>query len=295
MAEAEESHRRKGILCALLAGLSMGGMFFSVRATRELPASELLFSRSVAGVVVLGPIAYRYRHLLAAWESGARWLWLRSGLATVAALCLFLNLQASNVGTANALHMLGVVFLAFGSKMFLRESLSLSESLAVAATIAGTLLLYLPGASHPSAEVTVVGILGACSGCFALVALRQAAVSLPSAVVVWGLCLVSTAAAPLFPSAPWTWPTVNLLPGLAGVTVSFLVSQFFFTMAFRYLKAAHAVSLAMSGLLWGVLLEIALLGEVPTAAEWGCYGLVLAGVVALQNRPKSARPSTESE
>ncbi len=67
----------------------------------KLPATEVIFFRSVFALVVLGPFAFRDRRKLL--SRSANLLWLRSLLGAVSILSFTWNLQHTSIGLASVL------------------------------------------------------------------------------------------------------------------------------------------------------------------------------------------------
>jgi len=283
--------RAAGVVDGLLAGASFGVMAFLVRHARgDVPAAELVFLRSLAGLIVFAPLVRG--HLRAAFGRGSRLLWVRAFAGTAAMLAFYWNLQHASVGTAKTFMMLAPVLLALLSSPILREPLSRRELTGIAIAIVGAAVLYLPSSASPSLGNTLAGFGGATCTCIALLALRRAAARHSSAVVVWCFSLVCALGALLFVGADWRVPTGPTAWLALGVAITGVAGQIFMTRAFRHLRAPIASGLVLTSLIWGVACEVIFERFTPAALELVAYGLVLAGVARLRgtSEPLPVRP-----
>ena len=281
----------RGVLWALLAGLLFGGLGILVQQAKgQIPASEMVFTRCVIGVVGLAPwVWYRLGDV---WGPAAPYLWVR-GLAGAGSMsAYFWTLQNTAYGTAVALTLLAGIFIVVFSALWLGEKVSLPEAGAIGVVLLGALLLYLPDSTRPSGLVTLVGVVGSVCGAAALLSLRRVAGMVDSLVIVWFFYLVTMVVSLVTPSDPWVWPAGLRLWGIVlGVGLAGLFAQIFLTWSFRWLRAPIASSLVLSRMLWGILIEMVFFWVVPSSSEWFSYGLMLAGVILLsmlQRQPARA-------
>ena len=270
-----------GLLFALMAALSFGGMGYFVHASSGIvPSSELGFARGVLGMAVLLPLCWRDLPKLL--ERKAAWVWLRAATAAIAMLMFYWNLQHASIGTAKTLMLMSQILVVLAGWSIFKERLTLRELLAMGVIVGGATALYLPGSATPPVMVTVIGLSGAALGATAYVSLRQAAQRFRGTLVVFCLSFCLTLAAPFAPDGAWVMPVGADWVWPLGVALTGLVAQLFLTRAMTWVPAAIVTGISLSSLIWGVLLDVSLDGARPSVYEWVGYGVILAGVLGLQ-------------
>lgn len=193
-------------------------------------------------------------------------------------ICFFWNLQKAGVGTATALANFAPVLVTLISWSLLKERLGGMELLGISITVAGALTLYKLGSSITD-QVILVGFLGAFSTAIAQLALKQAAQIFSPTLVVWCMSLITALASLIMSGAGWRVPVEWVM--VTGVALMGLLGQVFMTLAYMKLSAPVASTLGLSSLVWGVVLEVALLGRQPTLSEWCSYLAIIGGICVI--------------
>ncbi len=246
----------------------------------RIPSAELAFMRAAFSFIALTPFVTA--HVRKAFSNRSGTLWLRSVSGAVSMQCYFWNLQNSNVGTANTFTNLAPVFVALLAWTFLRETINRPEAAGIALAVAGALTINAPWANPPRGMVTAIGVIGALTASVSYLALREAALEFSSLLVVWCLSAVTMLACLFAPGAVWLMPHGRLWLLIAGVGAAGMMGQVLMTRSFLYVRPQVASVLALTSLIWGVVLQIVFEHKVPNAGEWVAYALVLLGVALLQ-------------
>ena len=152
----------------------------------------------------------------------------------------------------------------------------------IALAVAGALAINAPWANPPRGLVTAVGVFGSLSASVSYLALREAALEFSSAVVVWCLSAVTMLGCLFAPGAAWIMPHGRLWLLIAGVGVAGMMGQVLMTRAFLHVRPQVASVLALTSLIWGLVLQIVFEHKIPAAGEWAAYAFVLLGVAILQ-------------
>jgi drug/metabolite transporter (DMT)-like permease len=266
----------RGIWFGVLAALMTAVMNILVsRATLRLPLGEVAFARSVAGIVVLGALLRRDVRLLI--RRGAAPAWIFGTAGTVSILCLFWNLKHATAGTAYALFCLSPVFVLLISWCFLDERIRPAAVAGVICACGGALLFNAVRAATPSATVVLVGSVGALAAGISYTSLRRSAQQLPASLNVFALSLVMLAGTTTT-AAQWIMPTVLEVAALIAIGLLSVGQLVFTARSFALLPAAVASGVALTTMVWTVVLVLPL-GVIPTAIEWIAYTLVLLGVM----------------
>ncbi len=266
---------RLGLVYSLLMGLSFGMMGYLVGRC-ALPAAELVFLRASFSCLCLTPFVYR--QIAELFSRTALTLWLRSIAGSFAMICFFWNLQKAGVGTATALANFAPVLVTLISWSLLKERLGRVELLGISITVAGALTLYKLGASITN-QVILVGFLGAFSTAIAQLALKQAAQIFSPTLVVWCMSLITSLTSLIISGTGWQVPGEWVV--VTGVALMGLLGQVFMTLAYMKLSAPVASTFGLSSLVWGVVLEVMLLGRQPTPGEWGSYLAIIGGICVI--------------
>ncbi len=251
----------------------------------RIPSAELAFMRATFSFVALSP--FITAHVRKAFSARSGTLWLRSVAGAISVQCYFWNLQSSNVGTANTFANLAPVFVALFAWWFLREKINRPEALGIALAVAGALSINAPWANPPRGLVTAVGVTGSLSASISYLALREAALEFSPPLVVWCLSAATMLACPFAPGAAWIMPHGSFWLLIAGVGAAGMMGQVLMTRSFLYVRPQVASVLALSSLIWGLVLQIVFEHKVPKAGEWVTYALVLLGVALLQLTARS--------
>lgn len=219
-----------------------------------------------------------------------RIMWTRSAFGTAAMTCTFFALARPELplGDASTLFNLTPVFVAALAPLVLRERAGRQATIALALSLAGTILVLRPswlfaGASLPPAAVTpaVVAVIGAFFSALAMLSLRRATAdepveaiathfSLTAAVVLGALALAFAPAPPLASLAP-----------MVGAGACAGLAQLAMTRAYALEPAARVSPVGYLQIVFTSLLGVALLGEHVSPMSLGGMALVILGGVVL--------------
>ena len=283
-----------GSALAVLAGLSgaVGAVAVS-RASGVVPATELLFVRSVLAMAVLAVPAWPYLHLVRS-RTGVG-LAVLSVSGALGIVCYFTNLQLIAAGTAKALTSLSLGFVVLFSAVFLHEWPTARTSIGIGLMALALAVLGLDAEAMPGPLPLTLAVLGGAFAATAYVALRAIASESPPALTVFVLSVATGLIIPLLPSQEWVALTSGRAVGLvAVVAVSGTAANLLIAQASRFVQAGLVNALGKSDLVWVVALAGFLFGEWPRAAEWGAYALAFAAVLVLQRVRIAWRPTVVS-
>jgi drug/metabolite transporter (DMT)-like permease len=268
-------HRRTGIALISLTTLFFASLDAVAKwLMQELPVQQVVWMRFASHVLVtallLGPIYGRELVRVGNWRLQA----LRGALLGVMTLMNFWALQYLQLAETGAIQFSVPLLIALFSAWWLGERLSARRWLAIAAGLAGVLMILRPwtGSFHPA--------LLLCIGQVVLYALfnmltRHMAASESPAALQWLSALGATVLlAPTgiahweTPQGPGTWLLIAAT-GLLGGLGHFLVAQ-----AHRYASAATLGPYLYQQILYMTLLGWLVFAQVPD-------GLVIAGAAVV--------------
>lgn len=251
-----------------------------------LPGPEVACLRFLFGLLVVGAAAalglpLRPRNLRA--------LFLRGAFGGGAVLLYFLAIAHLPVGVATLLNYSSPIFTVLFSSLFLRERLTLSRAVAIAAALCGVALVARAEQSGAAASTEGAGAslrwiymaLGLLSAAFSGAAVTTIRAMRPSEgawEIFFFFCLVGAAL-----TAPPTIHAFTMPRGLAwlallGVGASSVGGQLLMTHALRDLPATTAALLLQITPVATFAAGVALLGERPSALGLLGAALTLLGV-----------------
>lgn len=264
-------------IVASAASFAAMGVFVKWGAER-FGVLELVFYRSFLAALALVAVARWRRQALRTSHWGAH---LRRGLAGFVALSLFFfAIPRLALSTAQALQMTSPLFLTGIAAFLLREKITPATAAALAAGFAGMLFVLRPGLS-PEQLLGAAAGLGA--GFFSGVAyfnIRQLGrmnegglrtVFYFSAIsAALGLALVLAYGE--FSPVTWTGAAVLLAVGLTAT-----LGQLTLTRALHFGHAPAVSALMYSSVIFCGIVDYALWGSAPRAADWIGIALIIFG------------------
>lgn len=270
----------RGLAFALGSALAFALMGWCVRlAGDHVPPPEVAFGRGLIGCVVLLPLVGRRVTVL--FTRRSLWLWVRSIAGAAAVLSFFWTVHESSVASSRALTDLAPAFVVLLAWLCRTEPPRLTLCLVILAMTGSAVLLNLDASSGVSSLVLGVGLFGAFCASIAYHALRQAAQTFSSRLVVFGLALAMTLAAPLAPSEPWVIPDTRGMALIVGVGGLGILGQIWMTRAYVELSAAVASALGTTALLWSVLIDVVFQGRTLTVGAAIAYAVIAAGAASI--------------
>lgn len=273
-------HGARGLAFALGSALAFALMGWCVRlAGDHVPPPEVAFGRGLIGCVVLLPLVGRRAAVL--FTRRSLWLWVRSIAGAAAVLSFFWTVHESSIASSRALTDLAPAFVVLLAWLTRTEPPRLRLCLVILAMTGAAVLLNLDRASGVSGVVLGVGLFGALCASIAYHALRQAAQLFSSRLVVFGLALAMTLAAPLVPSASWVVPDSRGIALIVGVGGLGILGQIWMTRAYVDLSAPVASALGTTALLWSVLIDVVFQQRTLTVVAGIAYAVIAAGAASI--------------
>ncbi len=278
----------RGVLWMLLTGLLFVGMTAIVKHVgSDVPAAQSAFLRFALGLPFAVPMLWP---LLARGLSAgeARLFAARGAVHTLGVLCWFYAMTRIPLAEVTAMNYLNPVWVTVGAALFLGERWEARRLLAVAAAMAGAMVILRPGLRE--VEAGHLAMFGAAFliGSGYLVAKRLSG-EVPASVVVGGLSVTVTAA--LLPFALLAWVPVGWAElGWFFLTACFATAAHYaMTRAFAAAPVGATQPATFLQLVWSVLLGAALFGE-PVDA-WVILGgaIIMAAVSLITLREAVAR------
>jgi drug/metabolite transporter (DMT)-like permease len=259
----------------------------------KLPATEVIFFRSVFALLVLGPFAFRDRRELL--SSSANLLWLRSLLGAVSILSFTWNLQHTSIGLASVLFNvapLGVMLFAWVSKS---EKLTLARILCLVLVAAGGFVFWGDGNIGAVGQVFAVGLGGALAAAASYTVLNRAAASWSPFTLTWGLSLLSIPVTLLLKRGPWVPLHSGVILPLLSIAILCSAGQVFVALSYRWAELSTATALASSSMAWGIIFD-ALSGSTAGMKQLVGCAIYLAGCIPLTvMKPAPSDQSQQNE
>lgn len=285
-APATDTRPLAGAAWMLLSGLCFVGVTATVKYVAVgMPAAQSAFLRFALGLVFVLPVLPA---LIRHWP-GARdlaWFGLRGALHTVAVLCWFFAMTRIPLAEVTAMGYLTPVFTTLGAALFLGERLRLRRLAAIAAAIAGALIILRPGAREVAdGHIAMVGT----TLCFALSYLVIKPLTARHSAPVVVAMLSITVSIGLAPLAWWVWQPVT--PGQVGglfVTATFATAAHYaMTRAFAAAPITVTQPVTALQLVWSVLIGSLFFGEYVDI--WVVVGgsLIIGAVVFIALRERA--------
>jgi drug/metabolite transporter (DMT)-like permease len=273
----------------VVAGFLFGCMGVCVKlGSAYFSSAELVFYRSLIGLMVIALIALSYRLPLATphWK-----MHMGRGVSGFVALMLFFYaITALPLATAVTLNYTAPLFLALLSTIVLKERPRPRLLFAVLLGFVGVALLLRPSIHQGQLMAGWMGLLSGFLAGVAYLNVKQLGnLGEPEWRVVFYFTLASTIGAGLWMLIhhfhPVTWRGLALLVGL-GTTAT--LAQLAMTRAYRLGTTLVVASFAYSTVIFASLFGIVLWGEVLSATSWFAIVLIIAsGVVSARSVPRS--------
>ncbi|MBI5919668.1 MAG: DMT family transporter [Nitrosomonadales bacterium] len=252
-----------GIVAGLLSAACFGLMGALVNHLADaVPATEITLFRGLAGVLILFPFVKS--ELISLFQQGAASVWVRAIAGAISIYCFSWNLQLADVGTANILFNLSLIFVLFGDYVSGRSRLTLSIVANVMLAVAGVSLYWYGSEMIVSGEILALGLTGATAATIAYTALKKATRQYSPWLIVWAVSLMSIPIALARKSGEWVIPSALNAPTLAGIIFSVLLAHYLLNVSFAKLSLPVATALGPSCIVWTVVGVELFQGELPT-------------------------------
>ncbi len=277
-------------LCVLIAEALLTLMDALIKGlTARYPTFEIAFLRFAFGTLWASILVAYYRP---GWPSAetVRSNASRSLLIVVTATCFFYALGQLPLAETVALSFLSPVLMVLFGGLLLGEKLDRSIGLALAAGLAGMLLIvgWRLGASDYQAGA-LWGVAAVCISTVAyalnVIVLRWRAQRDPALTIVWFQSACPSVI--LLIPAIWVWvaPDAADLALFALVGAIGVVGHFLLTLAFARAEAARLAPLHYSTLVWGIAFGYVFFHELPNSAALAGAVLIAGGAWLAQRKP----------
>lgn len=282
------NHHSIGIAAGLLSAACFGLMGVLInRLASSVPATEITLFRGLAGVFILFPFVKSQLALL--FQPGAMIVWVRAIAGAISIYCFSWNLQLADVGSANILFNLSLIFVLFGNYVSGRSPLTLSVVTNVMLAVAGVVLYWYGSKMIINGKILALGLTGAIAATIAYTALNKATRQYSAWLIVWAVSLMSIPVALVRKSGEWVMPSALNASMLAGIVFSVLLAHYLLNVSFAKLSLPVATALGPSCIVWTVIGVALLQGALPTlhaAAGVLIYSIAL-GLMIKESRKES--------
>ncbi|MCW5656852.1 MAG: DMT family transporter [Burkholderiaceae bacterium] len=261
------ARRAKGMALGLVAAASFTLLHASVRyASRELHVFEITFFRYFFALFFMLPALLRSRGAVLTTERLHLHL-IRCVMLMISMLGIFSALTMTPIATVTALSFISPVFASAAAIVLLRERSTPTRWLAVAAGVAGMLLIVRPGLVPLSAG-PVLAVCGALAWAVSIIVIKLMSTTESSTTQVAYMSVIVTPLTFLLAVWVWKWPSLQMIPVLVFTALIATVGQFAYTKAFQYAEATALMPLDFTRLMWASLVGFLVFGEVPDIWSW---------------------------
>lgn len=285
--------RQRAILCVLASSACFTVAAAFVKFIGDaVPTSEVVFFRSAVAALCMVPLMWRaggWSVLRTRRPLGHAWR-LVAGLAGMYGS--FYGYARLPLATVTALGFSMPIFLALLSVPLLRERVGPDRGLALAAGLAGVLLVLRPwqgGGGLPLAPALVV-VGGVVFWALAMISIRRMGQSGERNItIVLLFTLGGSAVSGLLCIPVWVAPSGWVLAALVGVGAVSAVAQLLMTEGYRSGEATMLAPFEYGAILYTVLLGFLIWGEAPGAWEFaGIAVLIASGLYAWWREGRAA-------
>ncbi len=296
MASAAEALKQRfpvGVRYMAGAALLFSLMSLLVKVVgQRVPTMEVVFSRSV---ITLGITAGLVRSRgLAMWGSPSNRLLLvtRGVLGFSAVACFFYALTHLPLAEATVIQYTNPVWTAVIAAVLLSERLKLVETVGVAASLAGVVLVARPevlfaGATAGLDPVAVgVALSGSVLSASAYVTIRSVGVDEHPYVIIFYFALIGTVgSAALLPvTADLVWPTATEWLAMIGVGLAAQGAQIFLTLGLQHERAGRAMAVGYLQIVLASVWGLIFFAEFPDPLGLLGIAMILAGTFVVARR-----------
>ena len=266
-------------------------MFYAIHVIAgRIPATEIVFIRSIFTSVVLLPLIKRDLRRMTSPASLP--LWLRAIAVEFSTVCFTWNLQHTSVGMANALYNTAPLLVLLAAWKTKVEKPSLSRLVDLLFIVVGDFVFWNGTLLHTgvSAAVWTVGLVGATAAASAGIALKRAVLTWNTYTIAWSMSIAGIPETLILRRDPWVVPDRFCILLLAAICLLSLSAQLLIAASFKRLQVSTASALTSTSILFGVSFEI-LRGEYPTPHGLiGClldiFGITRLSISSQQSPPR---------
>lgn len=210
----------------------------------------------------------------------------RGLLLAGATLFYFTSLSVLPLADAAAIAFVLPLFIAALAAPMLKERLDAPRLLAIVAGFAGALIIVRPGSATFTLYALLPMAMALCNALYQILTRKVAGVEHPFTSLIWGAIVGAVLMSAVVPFA-WKTPDQALhwaLLGALGVLAS--IGHYLLIRAYDYAPATLLAPYTYSGLVWAMLLGLAVFGNFPDG--WSLMGMavIVASGLFLANRQR---------
>ena len=210
----------------------------------------------------------------------------RGLLLASATLLYFTSLSVLPLADAAAIGFVLPLFVAALAVPMLKERLDLPRMLAIAAGFAGALIIVRPGSATFTLYALLPVAMALCNALYQILTRKVAGVEHPLTSLAWGAIVGAVLLSAVLPFA-WKTPDQALhwvLLGVIGVLAS--VGHYLLIRAYDYAPATLLAPFTYSGLIWAMLLGLAVFGNFPDGWSLAGMSVIVASGLFLASRQR---------
>ena len=268
------NQKKKAILCMLVSTMGFASMSAFVRLAGDLPGPEKAFFRNLVALAVATVLLLRSGEGFHFQPRNLPLLVVRSTAGTVGILCNFYAVDHLVLSNASILNKMSPFFVLIFSYLFLKETITVPQLLAILTAFGGSLFVVQPNFANADLVPSLIGLLGGMGAGLAYSMVRVLGLrGERSTFIVFffsAFSCLATLPALLFHYTPMTWKQLLMLL-LAGASAT--AGQFGVTLAYKYAPSREVSVYDYSQVLFSALLGFLLFGDLPD--HWSVLGYVL--------------------
>ena len=182
---------------------------------------------------------------------------------------------------ANIIFEFSLIFIIGFEIFFEKVHFGLTQTLAFIVLIAGTVIYFKAGISPISVSIVSVGLIGSFFAAVSYIALKKASLEADPWMIYWTLCLVSVPLAFVINTGEWALPSMSSSLALTVIAFGTLVGQYLLVVSFEKLPLAVAAALVPSCIVWSVVWDGVIDGDINLSAGLGSlvYTLGVCGLL----------------
>lgn len=274
----------------VISGVCFAAMgVFAKVAARDFSSIEMVFYRSLLGMLIIIALAWKLRWPLRTPHLREH-LW-RSIFGVVSLAMFFFALTRLPLATAVSLNYTSSIFLAVLTTLLLKEKLHAPLALCVTVGFVGVLLLLRPTIDSAQLPAGLIGLLSGLGAAVAYISIRRLGqIGEPDWRVVYYFTLISTiatgAVAALTGFSPVRADNIWTLLGLGATATA---GQWAMTRSYQTGRTLVVGALAYSTIVFSALAGWWFWDEALTPGAWLGMAIVIAsGVLAVRLTPSKA-------
>jgi drug/metabolite transporter (DMT)-like permease len=254
--------------------------------SRWYPVPAIVWARFAANLAIL--LAFlAARGELRRLRTARPGLQLARGLLLAGAtLFFFTSLSVLPLAEAAAIGFVMPLFLAALAVPLLGERLDGARLAAILAGLVGALLIARPGSAIFNVYALLPMAMALCNALYQILTRKVAGLEHPLTSLVWGAivgAVLMSAVAPFVwqvPKEPFHWALLGVIGLLASVGHYLLIR------AFEHAPATLLAPFSYIGLVWAMLLGLAVFGDFPDAWSLGGMAVIVASGMFLAGRQR---------